>query len=430
MFDRSETLSQWRRPDDSHAALGSLPVVEGEVSPPDAFGELVPDEEEFSEATGNEGASFERSYQRAALVLWPGAAILAVLNQAGLPATLPYLGELAARWSASGGKPESPVWRQAHELAGHMLSTWPRQPYYRQDKEASIAAKMLHPLTVLRDVVQIEQFIADIVVGGWFGKPDNPAILAALALLDGERTKSLIESILARNTASAPGTCASLLAGAVAALPNCPPSNLAGAAQILLALLPGDLARPAPSAAWPADRSTNPAVVVDLMTAMVAIEAVLATKTAHYLLAWPKIWNFDTMLVAGVQRLPAEARDSAAVRILHQACVAHLQARIAEPLAPPTDWRRASKLGCACEKCTPLRNFLNDPVQQKWVFRAAQGERSHVETTIANAKPDLITTTLRSGSPHSLVCTKNQASFERRAVQRREDMKNLGKLGV
>ena len=430
VFERSETLSQWRRPDGSHTALGSLPVVEGEVSPPDAFEELVPDEEEFSEATGNEGASFERSYQRAALVLWPSVAILAVLNQAGLAATLPYLGELAARWAASGEKPGSPLWQQAHELAGHMLATWPRLPYYRQEKEASIAAKMLHPLTLLRDMVQIERFAGDILVGGWFGKPDNPAILAALALLDGERAKSLIESILARNTASAPGTCANLLAGAAAALPHGPASQLKGAGDILLALLPGNPARAAPSAGWPADRSIGPAILIDLMTAMALIDPALAANAAHYLLAWPKIWDFDTVLVAGVQGLPAQVGDHSAVWLLHQACLAHLQARIAEPLAPPADWRRASKLGCACEKCTPLRNFLNDPVQQKWVFRAAQGERSHVETTIANAKVDLDTTTLRSGSPHSLVCAKNQASYERRVVQRREDLKNLEKLGV
>ena len=429
VFERSEILSHWHRPDDTHAALGALPVEAGEVSPPDAFEELVPDEEEFSEATGNEGASFERSYQRAALVLWPSAAILAVLNQAGLPATLPYLGELAARWAASGEKPGSPLWRQAHELAGHMLSTWPRQPYYRQDKEPSIAAKMLYSLTMLQDSVEIDRFAGDILVGGWFGKADNPAIAAALALLDGERAKSLVESILARNTASAPGTCASLLARA-AALPHCLALQLKGAGDILLALLPGNPAKAAPSAGWPADRSIGPAVLIDLMTAMAQIDPALAERTAHYLLAWPKIWDIDTVLVAGVQGLPAEIRDNAAVRLLHQACVAHLQARIAEPLAPPPDWRRASKLGCACEKCTSLRNFLTDPGQQKWVFRAAQTERSHVETTIANARVDLNTTTLRSGSPHSLVCTKNQASYERRVVQRREDMENLEKLGV
>ena len=31
----------------------------------------MPDEQHFQEATGNEGASFERTYSRAGFVLWP-----------------------------------------------------------------------------------------------------------------------------------------------------------------------------------------------------------------------------------------------------------------------------------------------------------------------------------------------------------------------
>ena len=91
VFDRHETLSEWRRPDGEASALGALPIEDDELSPPDALDEIEPDEEEFQEATGNAGASFDRIYRRAALVLWPSARILAVLNQAGLSATLPFL---------------------------------------------------------------------------------------------------------------------------------------------------------------------------------------------------------------------------------------------------------------------------------------------------------------------------------------------------
>jgi hypothetical protein len=67
------------------------------VSPPDALDDMEPDEEHFREATGNEGASFERTYARAALVIWPANRILAVLNQGGLGSTLPFLGDLTAK---------------------------------------------------------------------------------------------------------------------------------------------------------------------------------------------------------------------------------------------------------------------------------------------------------------------------------------------
>ena len=74
-----------------------------EFSPPDACDDLAPDEEHFHEATGNEGASFERTYRRAALVLWPSERIFAVLSQAGLSVTLPYLDDLARRWAGAQG---------------------------------------------------------------------------------------------------------------------------------------------------------------------------------------------------------------------------------------------------------------------------------------------------------------------------------------
>lgn len=87
---------------------------------------MEPDAQYFQEATGNEGASFDRNYQRAALVLWPGRRALAVLNQAGLPSTLDWLDALTGQWALQGANTDSPLWRDAHELAGHMLRTWPQ----------------------------------------------------------------------------------------------------------------------------------------------------------------------------------------------------------------------------------------------------------------------------------------------------------------
>jgi hypothetical protein len=120
--DRTTTLSEWRLPNGSESELGDFPFEETELCPPGALDDLEPDEQHFHEATGNEGASFERTYHRAGLVLWPRQRRLAVLNQAGLSATLPYLEELTQRWVESGEGPESRRWRLAHELSGHMLN--------------------------------------------------------------------------------------------------------------------------------------------------------------------------------------------------------------------------------------------------------------------------------------------------------------------
>jgi hypothetical protein len=97
-------------------------------------------------------------------------------------------------------------------------------------------------------------------------------------------------------------------------------------------------------------------------------------------------------------------------------------------LSPPADWRRASTLPCHCQHCAELARFLADPERQTWVLKAAEAARSHVEGSIRRAESDLNTMTDRRGRPYSLVCTKNQASYDRRAKQRKQDLKDLALL--
>jgi len=429
VYDRHVALSEWRRPDGSRPELGEFPIEDDEISPPDAFEDMEPDDEEFHEATGNEGVSYERSYHRAVLVLWPRERILAVLNQAGLRVTLPYLGDLAERWAESGGDRQSPLWRQAHELAGHMLATWPTERWYRrQDKSPSAAARMLTSLTRLHDSERLDAFLSDIIARGLFDKDDNEAILAALGDLSSDRAAALIERIVAGTAATSLGPCGNLLARAAAALPHVRPIDLLGAATALVEALPGDPARAAPRDPWQRDSGVQSGVVVDLFTAAVAIDRTLAERAADHILAWPKTYDFDTVLVPAVRNLMIASKGSAAVQRLRMACVEHLRARAAEPLQAPRDWRRTSAVGCTCPRCSELSVFLRDPARKSWTFKAAEPDRSHVETTIRNAGCDLDVTTDRRGRPYSLVCTKNQASYDRRVQQRNKDLANLERL--
>jgi hypothetical protein len=217
VYERSEPLSDWRRPDGSQPALGAVPFLADERCPPEAFEDLKPDEQYCHEAAGNEGASFERTYRRAALVLWPPARRLVVLNQTGLAATLPYLGELTERWATSGAGPASPLWREAHEFSGHMLRTWPRQVgWYPERTEArSDAARLLTLLSQLEDTARIEALL-DILAAGAYSKGDNAAIVQAVGLLPPERVAAVIKHLIASHTATYLSACSDLLARSVA----------------------------------------------------------------------------------------------------------------------------------------------------------------------------------------------------------------------
>jgi hypothetical protein len=121
-------------------------------------------------------------------------------------------------------------------------------------------------------------------------------------------------------------------------------------------------------------------------------------------------------------------RDSAAVARLRSACTKHLDRRIALDLQPPADWRRDDSVGCDCADCRALAQFLGDASQKQWVFAAAQPRRSHLEATIRHRQCDVDHTTEKRGSPHRLVCTKNQASYQRRCEQRTDDLQARTRL--
>jgi predicted 2-oxoglutarate/Fe(II)-dependent dioxygenase YbiX len=431
VFDRHVTLSEWRRPDGGRPALGELPIEDDEISPPDAFEDMEPDEVEFHEATGNEGVSYDRSYHRAVLVLWPRDRTFAVLNQGGLPVTVPYLDDLIARWIAGGSDRQSRLWHQAHELAGHMLSTWPTERGYRgREKSPSVAARMLTSLTKLHDTERLEAFLSNVIARGLFDQDDNEAILAALGDLPPDRAAALIERIVAEAAATFLGPCANLLARAAAAPPHGRPTDLRGAATALIEALPGDPGRVAPRPLWQRDSGVQTGVVVDLFAAAVAVDSTLAERAADHVLAWPKTYDFDTVLIPAVRTLKTIVPGSTAIQRLGQACIVHLRARVAEPLEEPRDWQRTSAVGCKCRHCTELSGFLDDPLRKSWIFKAVQADRSHVETTIVNAHCDLDVRTERRGSPHSLICTKNQASHDRRVRQRNNDLEDLKQLGA
>jgi hypothetical protein len=425
--DRTVAASHWRRPDGEPSSLSVIPVKEQEFSPPAALDDLDPDEQHFHEATGNEGASFERTYRRAALVLWPHEWLLAVINQAGLTVALPFLADLEERWAIGGESHKAPLWRQAHELSAHMVATWPMQHWYPgKSKTRTDAGHMLDLLTQLEDVANLDVFLENIAARGGFDLGDSASIVAALRLLPRARAAALMKRLITGAADRSLAACGALL---VQATPL-GHAVVIGAATDLVNVLPRGPAHETMRDGWRRGREVEPGFVTDLFTAIEPIDAALTDRAVTHMLGLPGIYDFDTVLIPAVRKLlgPRETANSAAMTRLRLACAAHLAARVAEPLEPPRDWTRAGVVGCTCAHCTGLSQYLADPERATWVLRAGEGIRVHVENTIRAARCDVDVTTERQGRPFSLVCTKNQTSYERRRKQRKRDLTDLKRL--
>ena len=426
IIDSELSLSEWRHPDGKESGFEGLPFDESELCPPDAFEDLTPDEQHFHEATGNEGASFERTYRRAGLVLWPRARQLVVLNQGGLGTTLPYLEDLAERWEASGAEHGSSLWREADELSGHMLASWPS---WRREEDTE-AGRMLAVQTRMKNPPRIEAFLAKQSAKGHYARSDNEAVAAAVALLPPRRATNLLVRIVSHNAVAHLGGCADLLLRCS----STPKGSAGNAAQIctaLLDVLPGDpketAATPAP---WTVREPIVPGLIVDLLTAAGRIDAGLATRAIEHLLAWPALYSPDLVLVPAALTLAGQASGSwPAVGRLREAVLQHLGRRIAEPLEPPKDFSRANPLTCSCPDCRDLGAFLVAPGQREWRLKALEIKRRHVEQSVGNKPCDIDLSTEKRGSPYTLTAVKNQASYERRVRQRRQDLKHVAALG-
>jgi hypothetical protein len=411
-----------------------LPFNDGEVCPPEALADMEPDEQHFHEATGNEGASFERSYQRAALVLWPHAQRLRLIARAGLAASMPALDGLVRAWIDGGGEPGHASWHEAHALAAQMLACWPMRATHGASGGTSAEAAMLSQLVRLQDHEHTESMLTGVVAAGAYAVRDNATLVQALKLLPVSRVGALLLAVVQGNADLHIGGCADLLARAVAV--SAWREQLPGAAQALLDAMPGDPARPQSQAdAWRRERA-DAGVVHDTLRALATAGhaglSALAEQAVTHWLAWPRTYGMDAVIVPALRRLaerPALLKRPACQR-LRAAALEHLHARTSLGLSPPDDWRREARLSCHCEHCQALGRFLSSADQDVWRFKAREAERRHVEDSIRQGRCDVDCSTERKGSPHVLVCAKNQASYERRVAQRRADLDVLQRLKV
>ncbi len=281
---------------------------------------------------------------------------------------------------------------------------------------------MLEFLTRLGDIANLETFLAAIAGRGGFDPGDAAPIVEGIGQLPSGRAASMMTRLIAGAAEGGLTACGALLARGVAL-------GLAvvlDAAKTLVDALPAALAPDR----WRRGPEVTPGLIVDLFTALPFIQPALADRAATHILTWPATYDLDTVLVPAVRQMlgSGKAGNSAALERLRLGCVAHLETRIAQPLAAPRDWGRPNSLTCTCRHCAAPGRFLADPANARWVLRANEADRVHVEGSIRTARCDVDTMTERRGRPYSLICTKNQASYERRRTQRADDLANVEHL--
>ncbi|MEI9898579.1 MAG: 2OG-Fe(II) oxygenase [Chthoniobacter sp.] len=426
--DGRQYVSHWRDPRDHPVEFGEIPLEPGELLPDGALDAEEPDEKRFMEASGNEGASFERWYRRAALVIWRRDRYAAVLLQAGIGAALPLLKEYIEAQECDDAP--AAAREKAVALARQLIAACrpaPEDAAFLSPVGPVKHAGLLDLLNRLGDQGVLEKFIAEVAMRDYDGR-HNAALVTAAMLLGPVKTGRLYADLMRHHLHGLPEQGVGLIHMLVThgKLSTDPvwQRSLCGIAEAVVGQMDGIGKRPSmPSwQAWEVPK-VNAVLVVKLMEALDALSAPgLCWAGAESIVARPDLFDPVTVLVPALGSL--KWSDGAVAQLWEHSAAFILQ-RSGQPPAAPQDWRQDVRISCACEDCRVLQAFVRDPVQQSHRFRVRKDRRQHLHREIERHGLEMTHVTERVGSPQTLVCQKDRRGYRRRCEQYRQDIQAL-----
>jgi hypothetical protein len=435
--DSWQYLDEWRDRDDRSVDFGRIPLTQGELIPAGALDKEPPDQKRLTEASGNEGATYERSYHRAALALWPANRMIDVLLEGGVAAVVPYLKQLIARGKSARS--------EAIAVAQRIVEAWPADAQ-RPDRysmgitspESSGRAGMISGLVEMNAPALLEQFIRDAVISTYDGT-ENASLVASLSVLGVERATGVLSALIEARMPDHPTECVGLLLN-LAADPLPSFQQVAEAAVAGLDSIGAPNSEPdalrqlrALTAGLQRQRGLAPDFLVDLFSALRPFKGQLLIAAAEKIGSRPEVFPPTTLVVPAIERICAEwggvlpAVDRAVQHLWTSAAQFLLLHSEVPPQSPP-DWRLPAKLSCTCADCQDLQGFARDPVERVHRFRVKKERRRHLHQVIDRHALDMTHVTERVGSPQTLVCTKDRRTFNARMKEHQSEIAAMRKL--
>lgn len=424
--------------------FGKLPLKENELLPAGALDDAAPDEQRLTEATGNEGASFERSYRRAALVMWPRHRSADVLLEGGVRAVMPYLKDIAQRCRLpSASRAERAT---ARSTAGRIVARWKRELADLSGlvhEEEPSRGDMVTVLGQVAEPALLEAFVNEIVMQTYDGS-ENEALATNAALLGARKVGELFSTLARAHVPARRGACVDLLSRLVREQDQAPDpawmSGLRNIAAAIIEALPKRQNRPAASdlddgLERPHDtrRATesDAEMMVTLLDSLAAIDAPDLRRAACDAIAAAKSCD-SARVVSALSLLCARDRKTLSAdndyRHLWHHAATMLLARSEHPPEAPKDWRQQGTIRCTCGDCRELQTFMLDPVERTHRFRLRKDRRRHLHEQIQRDGLDMTHETERRGSPHTLVCTKTRRTYVRQRAEHKADVTAMATL--
>ena len=429
LYDSRHWLDGWVGRDGDRPAFGEVPLLPEEMLPADALADALPDEQRVHEASGNEGVTLERTYQRAALVIWPRWKTLDVATSAGLNVAVEWL---TAQLETSGASRERGL-----ALAGRLVGMWRHDEYEREEQATSSRVRMLDLLTMTGDAALTLRFLREVTLR-YYSRDENRSLLCALETIGEEASGRYLPDFVRAHFARMSDQTLALLRGVDDAANVLRRSALGTSVRQAVAELPDALDAGRSSNDWSSAKRRRVIGVAGIRDLFVlawrcgVIDA--ASSAAAGMSEHPEAVAPDRAIPAALAEMRSEAGlvETAAYAGLWRHAADFLLARSATPPAEPQNWAITCDIDCNCDLCAKLRAFCQDPVARTERFPVRKDLRKHLHNAIDANRLDMFHETERRGRPFTLVCTKNRASHERRLAEYAEDvewMRSLADFG-
>jgi hypothetical protein len=420
IYEETLTIEHWRTPEDRTQKLGRFAITEKQLLSLARLGEGDPDEKFAEGYTGNAGCTMEHWYRRAAIAVWPQEAGPALLARYDFGAACEHFASLAEKNA-----------RQALPH-GHALIHEARKQF-REASEWQAGSLALEIRPLLRGIGELRD-------ASLYEKMADTDFIDAFALADREVWAALLRGFGAKPLdffqAHAPldnhgfsWFCA------LDALLGHDPTVLAQRADLPCRLV---TARILPERAHHMD---DPPVVQAAYRAhlLLAASCVVQTKAERRKLqSWllhgdqPDLPHLRGVLAPALLEKTHGAwlkKDHSLAPAVLATAISFLAAEVARPIQPYPDQRRPAPAETSNDPLIhALLQFMADPQAARHEIRRAQVERVGVEAYVKRHELDLDLHTRRQGSPHTLVCEKNDHSYHRALKQRGADETLLHQL--
>lgn len=421
-------IAQWRDAQDTPLDYGKIPLEEGEVLPKGALDNEDPDETHFSEATGNEGASFERTYLRAAIVLWTEDDADLICASAGHEAALTRLEQRVD--AACAGSCAAPA--QAAKIAAYAQTNW--SDYVWSPK---IYARFLYALARLSDPAHLVKHGLD-RLGKNYSRACNPA-LRLWAGAVGPHSFASIIAVLPKKHSHA--TALMELWCELAELWK----DRADAYDTLQHLLNATFPILGDEPEDPYEETASPYVSPEKQREV--LEPGLFVRFLHCLENWPEPEDLraflmmvelnettfppDDLILPALEDVCADTPTAIKLPIvetLWQRCAACWLHRSATPPPPPSNWTLPLTERQLRGLRADIKDFALDPGKREMRLRLRKELRQEIHRIIDSRKLDMTHVTERQGRPYTLVCTKTRGPYERACRQYKKDLSSIQRL--